>query len=168
MSAKTSLVALAVGLSLAVAGPALAHERHGYHGYHGGYGHHGPCYDEDHYARRHHMMPRQEGMMGPGMMGGGMMGGDMMGRGMTGGGMMGGDMMGRGMMGGPAGEALTPDVVRQRLSRFIEWQGNSRLKVGEVAETQNNTIIAEIVTQDDSLVERLEIDPATGWMRRLP
>lgn len=109
------------------------------------------------------------GMMGGGMMGHGMMGGDMMGRGQAGG------MMGHGMMGGaPAGmEALfgsrvTPvmnlsvDDVRGYLGQQIARLANKRLKVGDIKATDDRVIIADIVTVDNSLVQRLKVDRRTG------
>jgi hypothetical protein len=125
------------------------------------------------------MMMAPAAMMGPGMM---MRPAPMMGAGM----MMPGPMMGAGMMGpgaammGPAtaakscqtvavepGKALSPDDVRASLERSLTWHGNTRLKVGEVKEADNGTIVAEIVTVDDSLVQRLAVDRQTGQMRRV-
>ncbi len=117
------------------------------------------------------------GMMGPGMMGPGMMGQGMMGYGMgpgmigygMGPGMMGGGegpgMMGQGMMGSAQPrEGLDVDTVKANLERWLDWQGNPRLKVGNVAEKDATTIAAEIVTTDNSLVEKLEVDRRTGMM----
>jgi hypothetical protein len=103
------------------------------------------------------------GMMGPGMMGQGM-GPGMMGPGMMGQGM-GPGMMGQGMMGGgPAAASLTVEDVKSNLERWLAWQGNPRLKVGNVAEKDKATITAEIVTVDNSLVQKLEVDRRTGMM----
>jgi hypothetical protein len=118
------------------------------------------------------------GMMGPGMMGYGMMGygmgpgmmsygmgPGMMGPGMMGPGMMGPGKMGQGMMGSAqALESLDVASVKANLERWLEWQGNPRLKVGNVAEKDAATISAEIVTTDNSLVEMLEVDRRTGMM----
>ncbi len=60
---------------------------------------------------------------------------------------------------------LSVDDVRARLERNLEWHGNARLKVGDVVETEDDTIIADIVTVDDSLVQRMVIDRHTGQMR---
>mgnify|MGYP003700410161 CR=1 FL=1 len=118
-------------------------------------------------------MMQGRGMMGgqgPGMMGGGH--GMMHGQGMMGGqgpGMIMGQGMGPGMMGGAGMMALrqdlTVDDVRHILGHHIEWRGNPNLKLGTVEETDEDTITAEIVTQDDSLVRRLEIDRHTGQMQ---
>ena len=128
-----------------------------------------------------------QGMMGggtgqgmPGMMQGGtdqgMMRGGMMGRGMMQGGagemmcpMMGGMMDGRmsAGMGGLFGSRVVPkmnlsaDDVRSYLTAQIDRLGNKRLKVGSVnADTGN--IIAEVVTVDNSLVQRMQVDRSTG------
>jgi hypothetical protein len=121
------------------------------------------------------------GMMGPGyMMGPGMMGPGMMGQGMMGYGM-GPYMMGRGgMMGygpgyGPMGPGMmgraAPSLdlsvadVKNNLERWLSFRGNPNLKVGKVQEKDKNTITAEIVTKENSLVRRYEIDRSTGFMR---
>ncbi len=61
---------------------------------------------------------------------------------------------------------LGTDDVRKMMERRLAWRGNDRLKVGKVEEKDDNVIVAEIVTVDDSLVERFEIDRATGRVRR--
>ena len=106
----------------------------------------------------------------------GMMRGGMMGRGMMPGGpgemmcpMMGGMMDGRmsAGMGGLFGSRVVPkmnlsaDDVRSYLTAQIDRLGNKRLKVGSVnADTGN--IIAEVVTVDNSLVQRVKVDRSTG------
>jgi hypothetical protein len=110
------------------------------------------------------------GMMGPGMMGQGTWPGMMMGMGpgMMGRGMMGPGMMGQGMGPGPM-TALPQDLsvenVRHMLEHQLAWQGNPNLKLGKVEEKDEDTILAEIVTQDGSLVQRLQIDRHTGSMQ---
>ncbi len=115
--------------------------------------------------------------MGPGMMGQGGMGQGMMGQGQMGSGMMGQGPMGPGMMGpggggrqgwgmmAPLPEDLSVDSARHMLEHYVAWQGNPRLKLGKVEEEDADTIVGEIVTQDDSLVQRVEIDRHTGMMR---
>lgn len=123
------------------------------------------------------------GMMGPGMMGQGMMGhgyapqGDempMMGPGGRDHGMgqgMGpgmGQGMGQGMGPGmmqPAPQVLSADDVKTMLERRLAWQGNPHVKLGKVEEKDDDTILAEVVTQDGSLVQRLEVDRHSGWTR---
>jgi hypothetical protein len=127
-------------------------------------------------------------MMGPGMMQGGMtqggmgqgmmcpmmgsmMQGGMMGRGMMGSGMMQGGMMQGGMMqdgmGALFGSRVTPsmnlsvDDVRDYLAQQLERLNNKRLKIGNVS-VDGGSIVAEIVTVDNSLVQRLKINRRTG------
>ncbi|MEE8454161.1 MAG: hypothetical protein V3R90_05305 [Limibaculum sp.] len=69
---------------------------------------------------------------------------------------------------GPAidlGEDLSADDVRDRIERNLAWHGNERLMVGEVTEADEDSILADIVTKDGSLVRRFRIDRHTGQMR---
>ena len=61
---------------------------------------------------------------------------------------------------------LTTDNVKARMERWLAWRNNERLKVGEVKEKDADTITAEIVTKDNSLVERFIVDRRTGFTRR--
>jgi len=135
--------------------------------------------------------PYGYGMMGPGygpgyMMGPGMMGGygsgHMMGPGYGHGWMMGPGMMGYGpgwmhgyrggygpgMMGyghyGTQGNLnLTTDQVKNNLEQMIR---NPNLKVGEVKEKNDDTIVADIVTKDkDVLVQRLQVNRRNGYFQ---
>jgi hypothetical protein len=110
-----------------------------------------------------------------------MMGGQQMGGQGSGGMMMDPQMMMRmmqmhgmspGMMGlGPCGmmaggdKDLSAEQVKDILEGQIAWIGNERLKVGAVEQKDENTYVAEIVTIDDSLVQKLAIDRKTGAMR---
>ena len=129
--------------------------------------------------------PGMMGGYGPGMMGGygpGMMGGYGPGYG-YGPGMMGGygPGYGRGMMGGwgpgmrggygpgfqggygqGADKDVSVDDVKSQLERWLTWRGNPRLKVGEVKEKDKDTIQADIVTKDNSLVQRFVVDRHNG------
>ncbi|HEX6113068.1 MAG TPA: hypothetical protein VFZ10_12200 [Geminicoccaceae bacterium] len=122
------------------------------------------------------------GLMGPGMMG--QMGSGMMGQGM-GPGMMGQGMMGPGMgqsygpgpmapgVMGPAMQGfrvvptmqLSIDDVQRFLERHISAHGLTHLQVGEVTQTDDETISADIVTREGSLALRLEIDAYTGFVK---
>lgn len=120
------------------------------------------------------------GMMGPGMgMGPGMMMGPGMGYGyggqmpMMGYGMMGSGMMmgpGYGMMGG-CGDAQTldrdikADDVKKMMEQRVAWARNPNLKVGKVTEKDGDTIEAEVVTKDNSLVRKFSVDRHTGRMQ---
>jgi hypothetical protein len=107
-------------------------------------------------------------MMHSRMMHGGMHG--MMGSGMRGSGMMGSGMMDSGAsrgMGMLFGSRVRPvmnlsvDDVRSYLASRLDLLGNKRLKVGNVT-ADGGAITAEIVTVDNSLVQRLKVDPHTG------
>jgi hypothetical protein len=116
-------------------------------------------------------------MMGSGMMQGGgggmncpMMGGMMQGRqSMMGSGMMGPEMM-RGGTGGMTalfGSRVVPtmnlsvDDVRGYLTARLDRLGNKRLKIGNI-NAEGGSITAEIVTADNSLVQRMRVDRSTG------
>ena len=77
-------------------------------------------------------------------------------------------MMGRGY--GPSyGQGnlnLTTDDVKARVERWLTWRGNSRLKVGDVKEKDADTITADVITKDNSIVERFIVDRHTGFTRR--
>lgn len=60
---------------------------------------------------------------------------------------------------------LSVEDVRAQLEQWVRWYGNPNLKVGSVTEKEDTMIVGEIVTQDDSLVQRIKIDRRTGWMR---
>lgn len=100
-------------------------------------------------------------MMGP-MMGGygGMMTGPMMGG-------YGPGMMGWGWRTGQAEDLnLSVKDVTANMDRWLAMMGNSRLKLGPVAQKDADTISADIVTTDKGgLVQRLEINRHNGFMR---
>ena len=106
------------------------------------------------------MPTKGQGTMGPGMMQGGMGPGMMMGSGMMQGGMGSGT-------GALFGSRVTPmmnlsvEDVRSYLAVQLERLNNKRLKVGDVA-AADGTITADIVTVDNSLVQRLKVDRRSG------
>ena len=66
----------------------------------------------------------------------------------------------------PADLNLSTTDVKNQLERWLAWQGNPRLKVGDVKEKDADTITADIVTKDgSSLVERFEVNRHTGFYR---
>jgi hypothetical protein len=100
------------------------------------------------------MMQRSMGQMEPGMMHG----------------CMGPDLMKGGMAPGASplfGARVTPvmhlsvEDVRGYLELQLDRLDNKRLKVGEV-KADGAMIAADIVTVDNSLVQRLKINPRTG------
>lgn len=62
-------------------------------------------------------------------------------------------------------EDLTAADVREMMEHRLAWSGNPNVKVGKVEERDDDTIVAEVVTQDGSLVQGLEVNRHTGWMR---
>jgi hypothetical protein len=115
--------------------------------------------------------------MGPGMMGG--YGGYGMGPGMMGG--YGGYGMGPGMMwgGGPGYGPHYPQQYQQYpqlqkpldekdakeiAENYLRNMRNPNLKLGKMKDA-GSAFEAEIVTKDNSLVDKLLIDKVTGWMR---
>jgi hypothetical protein len=89
-----------------------------------------------------------------------------------------GQMKGMGMMGmrGAGKQAmmaeqakvdrnLTVDQVREFYTSRIKLHNNDRLKVGKVVEKDADTIAVEIVTVDNSLVNKFDLDRHTGWRK---
>ncbi len=121
------------------------------------------------WAGQAHMGP---GTMGPGY-GGGMMGpgyghGDMMGYG-QGQGYGPGGMMGYGRGHGPqnynrSGKPVTMDQAKVLVENYLTTIANPNLKSGKISD-KDKYFEAEIVTKDDSLVDKLMIDKQTGWMK---
>ena len=123
---------------------------------------------------RGQMQDQMQGRMGPGA---GMMGpmmGNMQGRGMMGRMMQMMQMsrmmmgpMGPSMMTGagrPSGDKLSADEARRIADGILAWQGNERLKIGKVTEQDDDTVVIEILTVDDSLVQRVEMNRTTGMI----
>ncbi len=82
-----------------------------------------------------------------------------------------GMMMRPGGMGLDAGivtviQHLSTDDVRHYFQHRLTQIGNDRLKLGEVAETNDDLITVDIVTVDNSLVDRLEVDRHSGAFQR--
>ncbi|WP_139257576.1 hypothetical protein [Natronohydrobacter thiooxidans] len=120
-----------------------------------------------------------DGEMAPGRMGRGMMRGDMMGMdGMSAGpmirsgpqGHMGGHGLGPDLLYGmpqAAPAEMTPARVETFLSHLLDHHANPRLKIGEITEADNGSIIAEIVTVDGALVQRLAFNRHPGLFRQI-
>lgn len=167
MLKRTFLAAgMAAAISLGTSALALAHGPGATQpcGWHQGW-HMGPMMGQQ----------RQMPMMGHGQSMGPMMGQQgqmpMMGQSMMGHGQSMGPMMGHGMRQGmgpgtmqPLRQDLTVAEVEHIIGHRLAWQGNPNVKVGTVKAKDDDTIVAEIVTQDGSLVQRLEVDRHTGSM----
>ncbi len=101
----------------------------------------------------------RSGMTGPGMTGSAMMGARMMGSGMM--------QSGHGGMDALFGTRvermlnLTADDVRGYLTFRLEQLKSKRLKVGDT-KVEDGAVTADIVTVDNSLVQRLKVDRHTG------
>ncbi len=137
---------------------------------------------------RQMMQGMPQGMMGPGMMGPGMMSGQMPAAGAmpTEQGMMMCPMMAGmkgqqpGMMGRMMGQdrgamglgVVTPsrsvsvDDVRDHFERLLQAQGNPRVKLGEIKDADKDSIGAEIVTTEGSLVDRFSVNRRSGAIQR--
>ena len=57
---------------------------------------------------------------------------------------------------------LSIDDVKTFLGRWIAWQGNSHIKLGDVKQKDADTIEADVVTKDNSLVQRFTVNRHTG------
>lgn len=82
-----------------------------------------------------------------------------------------------GMMGGAAflygvppaaQQEMTPERVRAFLEARLEWHGNPRLEIGEIATLEDGSITAEIITVDGSLVQKLAFNRYPGLFRQVP
>ena len=60
---------------------------------------------------------------------------------------------------------LTTDNVKDYLQRMLAIGGNPNIKVGEVKEKDADTIEADIVTKDSSLVQRFVVNRHSGFYR---
>lgn len=62
---------------------------------------------------------------------------------------------------------VTVDEVKQVMSWRMQQRNNPNVKLGNV-EVKDGAIIAEVVTKEGSLVNRIEFDRTTGWMHPAP
>jgi hypothetical protein len=142
---KLSVPASILAITAALALPSHANAQ-GWGGY--GPGGYGP-------GMRNGYGPGMRGGYGPGMMYG-------PGYGRT----MGPWMMGPQGYAGPGNLNLSADDVKNYFDRWIAFQGNTRLKVGDVKEKDADSIVADIVTKENSsLVQRFIIDRHSGFFR---
>jgi hypothetical protein len=171
-------LAIALNAVIGAADTAMAHMP-GYGMMGPGYGHHGMMCG--HGAGMMGPGYGHHGMMhghGPGMMGQGMMGRGMMGQGMMGPGMMGPEqgpgmmqgpgygMRGGAWLGGSRDHSISTDDAKNYFERWIAFQGNPRLKVGDVKEKDADTLTVDIVTKEGSvLVQRFVVNRRNGFYR---
>jgi len=64
-------------------------------------------------------------------------------------------------------EEMTPDRVRALLEQALAQLDNPRLKIGEIGTAADGSIIAEIVTIEDSLVQKLAFNRYPGLVRQI-
>ena len=60
---------------------------------------------------------------------------------------------------------LSADEAKTLVEARLIMRGNDRLKVGQVAEKDQDTYLVDIVTVDDSLVRQVEVDHDNGLPR---
>lgn len=63
-------------------------------------------------------------------------------------------------------ENLTAEQAETVVQNYVQSTRNPNLKVGKVTETDTNFEV-EIVTKDDSLVDKIVVDKRTGWTRSI-
>lgn len=73
---------------------------------------------------------------------------------------------GRGNVRGNQKLNLTTDEVKSRVERWLVRQGNQRLKAGDVKENDADTITADVVAKDGSLVDRFIVNRHTGAVQQ--
>ena len=66
-----------------------------------------------------------------------------------------------------AQEEMTPESVREMLEKILAWHNNPRLRIGEISTAADGSIIAEIVTIDGSLVQKLSFNHYPGLVRQI-
>jgi hypothetical protein len=113
------------------------------------------------------MGPRRGYGMGPGMMGRGMgpeggygRGPGMMDRGQ----IRGSQQMGSGPRQQQSQRDLSKEDARSIVKDYLASTRNPNLKLGKIKDT-GNAFEAEIVTKDNSLVDKVLVDKTSGWMR---
>lgn len=115
--------------------------------------------DQGHRADRHRMM-HPGAMHGGGSGGHGMMGSGHEGKGRH----MGGAMIGGRLRVTPV-QHLSIDDVSHFFGHYLERLGNERLKLGEVTKKDEDTITAQVVTLEGSLVQTYEVDRHSGVVK---
>lgn len=118
-----------------------------------------PAYAQTEQHEQHH--PGETPASMPGPTGAGMMG------------MMGGaGMMGQGCSSGALlgslnakDKNLSVDEAKAIIAGDVAATGNKRLKVGKVTEQDKDSVLAEVVTTDNSLVQKILVDRHSGAVR---
>ena len=66
--------------------------------------------------------------------------------------------------GAAIGKPLTEDQARMLLERYIDNTNNPNLKLGPIT-SKDGVYEAQVLTKDDSLVDKLVVNKETGWFR---
>ncbi len=116
---------------------------------------------------RHHLVMfehalKMGGTMGPGMMRGGGYGSGM-GTGMMGGGMMGGRGYGYDQPYAAPGKPLEMKDAKAMMENYVKSTRNPNLKLGKIKD-KGDAFEAEVVTKNNSLVDKVLINKQTGRM----
>jgi hypothetical protein len=80
-------------------------------------------------------------------------------------GVMGPGMMGWGQSPQQTNLNLSANDVKVYLERWIASTGNPNIKVGSVVEQDAGTITADVVTKDDTVVQKFIFDRRSGFYR---
>ena len=72
-------------------------------------------------------------------------------------------MMGPGWQGNQGNLNISPDDAKNYFERWIAIQGNPHIKVGDVKAKDADTIVVDIVTKDNSLVQRFLVNRHSGF-----
>ena len=116
---------------------------------------------------RHHLVMfehalKMGGTMGPGMMRGGGYGSDI-GTGMMGGGMMGGRGYGYDQPYAAPGKPLDMKDAKSMMENYVKSTRNPNLKLGKIKD-KGDVFEAEVLTKNNSLVDKVLINKQTGRM----
>lgn len=60
---------------------------------------------------------------------------------------------------------LSTENVKNYFEHWLARQGNPRLKIGDVKEKNADTVVIDIVTKDNSLVQRFIINRHNGYFQ---
>jgi hypothetical protein len=63
-------------------------------------------------------------------------------------------------------EPLEKKDARNEVEDMLKESGNPNLKLGDVEENERNYVV-DILTQDGSLVDKMQVDKDTGMMRSI-
>jgi hypothetical protein len=77
-----------------------------------------------------------------------------------------GGMMQHGTGQGQQGKPVTAEQAKTLVENYVKSMNNPNLKVGKVAEEKDKDyFVAEILTKDGSLADKIQVNKNTGWFR---